>query len=149
MTTTEAQPQPTTDDNANTWPAEFPVLKNRFAGKKDSILFCIHALQATPEIKIEDAKQQAATHGIRVTAASLNAAKTLLDPKGNTAAPRPRPAAQGHAGRPQRPRANDVDAEALIRGVVEKIEQQGNVLAERLKATVRKAIAMLEAVVAS
>jgi len=35
------------------------------------------------------------------------------------------------------------------RGVVEKIEQQGNVGAERLKATIRKAIAMLEAVVNS
>ena len=47
MTMTEAQPLPTTDDNANTWPAELPVLKNQFAGKKDSILFCIHALQAS------------------------------------------------------------------------------------------------------
>lgn len=69
-----------------------PVL-NRYAGKKDAILFCIHALQATPEIEVEDVPQQAATHGVRVTAAYLNGASTLLDPDGNSVAQSPRLAA--------------------------------------------------------
>jgi hypothetical protein len=50
---------------------------------------------------------------------------------------------------PRRPRAPDaaVDAEALIRQVVGKLQQQGNAEVERLRDAVRKAMAVLQAAV--
>ena len=105
-------------------------------------------------ISAEDAKAQAAARGTRITAASLNAAKTLLakmDAQDIAAGPQREPAAPPttRPARPaRRPRAADthVDAEALIRGVVAKIQGQGNAEADRLREAMRKAIATLQAV---
>jgi hypothetical protein len=50
------------------------------------------------------------------------------------------------ARRPRAP-ARELDAEALIRNVVGKLQADGNAEAERLRAAIRKAVAMLNAVV--
>ena len=42
-----------------------------------------------------------------------------------------------------------VDAEALVRGFVAKLQGQGNAEAERLREAMRKAIAVLQAAVGS
>jgi len=151
MTATDTDPTLTTETAADNWHAEFQELKNRFPGTKDSIVFCIGALQSTPDIEINELKAEAAAKNIRVTAASLTAAHNACSIRNtNCSHANKSPATRtAHAGHPQRARNNELDSEALIRGVVEKIEQQGNVEAERLKATARKAIAMLEAVVNS
>src|SRR5262245_54928254 len=78
-----------TPDNA--WDQQFDRLRNRFPGVKDTILFCVHALQHGSEVDLEALKAQAAMYGLRITGASVNAARRVLDPN---AAPRPRRRAQ-------------------------------------------------------
>jgi hypothetical protein len=92
-----------------------------------------------------DPKAQARLHGVKITAASVNAARTLLSrmdaapaaPK-TTTAPTPRTRRPRTAGIP-------FDAEALVRSVVAKIQGQGSVEAQRLREAMRKAIAVLQA----
>src|SRR5882672_7833863 len=82
MTATEASPAPPAS-----WDVEFHRLRAGFPKAKDSILFCIHALQSNESIMLEDLKAQAAMHGIRVTGASVTAAR--LQMRRGMAAPRP------------------------------------------------------------
>lgn len=149
MTTVETDPKPAPTTTPKTWIDTFADLQPRFPGTKDSILFCVHALENDAAVELDDLKARASAHGIRVTAASLAAARRLLDP--NQASPATSKAAgsrKGNRGRPARPRAGDFDPEALIRGVVEKIEQSRNAEADRLRECIRKAIQVLEASVA-
>jgi hypothetical protein len=69
----------------NPWAENLAAQKTRFPNAKDSILFAIAALQDNPDIAIDDLKTLASQQGIRVTAASVNAAKRLLDPENATA----------------------------------------------------------------
>src|SRR5262245_35057653 len=71
----------------NAWDQQFDRLRSRFPGVKDTILFCVHALQHGSDVDLESLKAQAAMYGLRITGASLNAARRPLDPN---AAPRPR-----------------------------------------------------------
>jgi hypothetical protein len=77
MTSTELTSVST---SAESWDAQFQALKARFARVKESVVFAIHALQTNPEIALEDIKAQATMHGLRVTAASVTAARRLLAP---------------------------------------------------------------------
>ena len=87
MTETELTPPPATPaSNAATWDAQFEVLRRRFPGARDTILFSIHLMQMDSDVSIDDAKAHAAMHGLRITAASLNAAKRLLSPEPERAA---------------------------------------------------------------
>ena len=154
MTELAPEPASTTTNNTSTWDAAFAALKARFPKAKDSIVFCIHASQANPTIALDDLKAQAAMHGIRVTAASVTAAKRLLSPEPmrtpRTEVSEPTPAAR--AARPQRRTrtpGGELDAEAMIRGVVGQIQAESNAELESLRAAVRKAIAVLQAAVGS
>lgn len=49
-------------------------------------------------------------------------------------------------GRPARAATGDVDAKAMLRAVVARLRAQGNAEAERLRAAIRKAVAVLQAV---
>lgn len=155
MTETELEPLPTATSskaNAGSWDAAFAALKARYPKAKDSIVFCIHALQANPEIALDDLKAQAAMHGIRVTAASVNAAKRLMAPEAASDAQDAEPAPvaakpKARRGRPARAAAGEMDAEAMLRQVVAKMQAQGGKEAERLRAAIRKAVAVLEAAV--
>jgi hypothetical protein len=117
-------------------------------------LFAIAALQDNPDIAIDDLKTLASQQGIRVTAASVNAAKRLLDPENATtpvvapAGLNPAPARERLARRVRAAEA-PLDANALIQDVVAKIQAQGNAEVERMREAVRKAITALEAAVGS
>lgn len=153
MTATETMiTSPTTTD---TWTAELAQLRNRYKAVREPILAALNLLHQDPNITDDDAKARAAMRGIRITAASINGARNLLlkagIPQVGTTTPTV-PAAESEADlAPQRParrvRAAEpvVDAEALIRQVVGKIQGQGNAEAERLRETIRKAVALLHA----
>ncbi len=148
MTATE--PVPVSD----TWTRQLEQLKARYKHVRPPILIALNILLHDANVSVDDAKAQAAARGARITAASVNAAKTLLAKMDaqDIAAETPRPPAATAPTRPaRRPRAADapVDAEALIRGVVTKIQGQGNVEAERLRDGIRKAITALQATLGS
>ena len=138
----------------NPWAEILAAQKARFPNAKDSILFAIVALQDNPDIAIDDLKTLASQQGIRVTAASVNAAKRLLDPE-NATTPVVAPAglnpvhARERLVRRVRAAETPLDANALIQDVVAKIQAQGNAEVERMREAVRKATTALEAAVAS
>jgi uncharacterized protein (DUF4415 family) len=139
MTTTET----TAPD---TWTNEIAALKARYPHARDPILAALNLLLTDPNITDDDAKARAAMRGVRITAASINGARNLLA-KRETAATTEAPAAPP-AERPARPRREraaepTVDAEALIKQVVGKLQAQGNAKAERLRDAMRKAMALL------
>jgi hypothetical protein len=144
----------TTPPENNPWAENLAAQKARFPNAKDSILFAIAALQDNPDIEIDDLKALASQQGIRVTAATVNAAKRLLDPENATtpvvasAALNPAPARERLARR-VRAAETPLDANALIQDVVAKIQAQGNAEVERMREAVRKAITALEAAVES
>jgi hypothetical protein len=155
MTATTTDPTPefsaivTTDQDS-----QLADLKARYPKVREPILVALHILAQNPGVGIDDAKAQAALRGVRITAASLNAAQRLLSRQDGAPAVAATPARARRNGavaatkpQPRRPRAAkpDLNAEALIRGVVSKIQDQGNAETERLRDAMRKAIAVLEA----
>lgn len=143
MTTTETT---ATDTWTDTWADELAALKNRYPHVREPILAALNILLAEPNITDDDAKARAAMRGVRITAASINGARNLLA-KRETAVPT-EPTAAPAAERPSRPRRDRapetaIDAEALIKQVVGKLQAQGNAEAERLRDAMRKAMAML------
>ena len=153
MTETEPMHEPAANGTPD-WDSQFADLKARFPKVREPILVALHILTHNPDIEIDDAKAQAALRGVRITAASLNAAQRLLSRQDGAPAAAAAPARARRNGtvaatkpQPRRPRATkpDVDADALIRDVVTKIQDQGNAEAERLRQAMRKAIAVLEA----
>ncbi len=152
MTETELQPAPS--PSTASWDSAFANLKARYPKVKDSIVFCIHALHANPDIALDDLKAQALMHGIRITGASVTAAQKLMlagtkpsTPAISTPAvvPAPKPAPR----QPRRERTSEVaDPARMIEQVVAKLQQQSGAEAERLRAAIRKAIAALEAALA-
>ena len=143
MTTTE-----TTAPDA--WTDEIAALKARYPHVRDPILAALNLLLTDPNVTDNDAKARAAMRGVRITAASINGARNLMakretavpiEPTATTAAERP--------ARPRRERAPEpaVDAEALIKHVVGKLQAQGNAEAERLRDAMRKVVAILQAAI--
>ena len=153
--TTESMTTPTSPD---TWTAEMAQLRSRYKAVREPILAALNILNQDPNISDDDAKARAAMRGVRITAASLNGARTLLAKAGSApeaATPATEPAAApSTTTAPQRPARRvraaeaDLDAEALIRQVVGKIQGQGNAEADRLRDGIRKALAALQALVA-
>ena len=145
MTATEAEPKPTTD----TWTQQLAQLKSRYRHIREPVLVALNILMHDQHIAIEDAKAQANLHGVRITAASVNAARTLLSRMDSPVAT---PTAKSESIAPvrsaRRVRAEPIDAEVIIRGFVAKLRGQGNAEAERLRDGIRKAIAILQALVA-
>ena len=141
--------------NAGTWDAAFAALRARYPKAKDSIVFCIYELQNNPEVALDDLKARASMHGIRVTGASVNAAQRLMapeeagsEPEAAEVEPAPRKP-RGRPARQQKAASNGLDAEAMLRQVVAKMQAQSSAEAERLRASIRKAVAVLEAAVES
>jgi hypothetical protein len=66
-----------TAQETGAWDEHFESLRKRYPKVKESILFSLHAMTMNPDIEIEALKALAKVHEIRVTRASLNAAKTL------------------------------------------------------------------------
>jgi hypothetical protein len=148
MAAAEHAPEPTN----NAAPASLAELKERYPSIREPIRVALHLLLQKPEISIDDAKAKAGAMGTRITAASINAARRLLE-RMDTApsTPAAAPAATTAPTRPaRRPRASEpaADAEALIRGVVAKLASQGNVEADRLRASIRRAVDLLNSALA-
>lgn len=135
------------------WTTQLEQLRARYKHVRPPVLAALNILINDQNISVDDAKAQADQRGVRITAASLNAAKTLLSRMDATPAPATAAKHQVPTSRstpaPRRPRAADapVDPETLIRGVVAKLQTQGNAETERLRDAMRKAIAVLQAAV--
>jgi uncharacterized protein (DUF4415 family) len=135
----------TATNPTDTWTDEIAALKARYPHVRDPILAALNLLLTDPNITDDDAKARAAMRGVRITAASINGARNLLA-KRETVAPTEAPAtAAERPTRPRRERAPEpaVDAEALIKQVVSKLQAHGNAEAERLREAMRKAMAVL------
>lgn len=110
------------------WDAVSRELEPRFPGIKDSVLCCIHCLEADPDTTLDVMKERATGFGLRVTAASANAARRLLDEKP--------PKSNGTRG---------IKPDALIKSIAAQIERHRNGEVERMKAALRKSIQVLQA----
>ncbi len=148
MTTTTESPETTTATTTEpTWEEQFAQLKDRYPKVREPILVALHILTQSPDIELDDAKAQADVLGTRITAASVNAARRLLEQQDEGRITRPTPTRSRRGPRSTAAPAvhGAAETEALIRGMVAKIESQGSAEAEGLRKTIRKAIAMLEA----
>jgi hypothetical protein len=148
MTATDSAP--TTDS----WAAQLEQLRARYKHVRPPVLAALNILVHDQNISIDDAKKRAAQHGARITAASVSAARTLLSrmddkPAATTAATsgaatqptRPRPA------RRVRPADGAVDADALIKQVVAKLQSKSDGKAERVRDGIRRAITILQGLI--
>lgn len=152
MTTTATanDPAPTTD----TWAAQLDQLQARYKNLRPAVLAAVNVLLHDENISDEDAKARAAAHGVRITAASLNAARTVLskmDTTTNSGSTTTTAATTAPAAATTRRRVRvvepAVDAEALIKQVVGRLQSQSNAEADRLRDAVRKAIGILQVAV--
>lgn len=132
-------------------------LKARFPKVRPAIVVALHILQQDPDIALDDAKARAAMHGVRITAASMNAAKRLMQNSGGTtdSAPAPRARRRGPTpGKLRKPHSPagasasqfDAEVEAAVRQLVAKVAAKANAEAERLRLAIRKSLAVLEGV---
>lgn len=144
MTDTATEPSPTTTND--TWTQQLAQLKPRYKHVREPVLAALNILLHDQTIEIADAKAQAQMHGIRITAASIQAARTLLSRMDAVPTANHEPPPARSVRRP-RPADKATDAESLIRGLVVKLQDQGNAEAEGLREAMRKAIAMLQAAV--
>ena len=145
---------PDTISTNDTWAAELAQLRARYRHVREPILVALNILLHDENVTLDDAKARAAMRGARITAASVSAAQRLLarrdGPAGATVKPavaNPKPASA--PPRRTRPADQPHDAEALIRGVVAKLQTQGGAEAQRLRDAIRKAIAALQGAVGS
>jgi len=149
MTATATMTTPTKTD-------AFDALQVRYPKVRRPIVMALHILTQDPNVSLDDAKARAEVHGIRITAASVSAAQRLLSRQGGDDAPKPatrtqaKPAAPAApVARTPRPRATkEVNAEAMITTIVDKIRNEASADAERIRIAVRKAIAVLQAAMA-
>ena len=137
---------------SDTWNQQLAPLKARYKHIREPVLVALNILMHDRNIALEDAKAQANLHGVRITAASINAARTFLSrmdvPAAATLTAKNEPSAPSRRARRARS-SKSVDAEVIIRGFVANLRGQGNAEAERLREGIRKAIAVLQAAVGS
>src|SRR5688572_21565577 len=111
MTATESIP------SADAWTQQLEQLRARYKQVRPPTLAALNVLIFDPQISVDDAKARAALHGVRITAASVAAARTLLermDSPSIAAAPAAMPSTTREPRRP-RPADKTIDAEALVR----------------------------------
>jgi hypothetical protein len=148
----------TTSSPTHAWTQQLEQLRGRYRHLRPAVLAALNILIQDENITVDDAKARADLHGVRIAAASMNAARTVLSrmdaqttassapAAGAPASPSPSPE---RATRRARAAEAPLDAEALIRGVVTKLQTQGNVETERLRDGIRMAIAALQATLGS
>jgi hypothetical protein len=124
-------------------------LKERFPAIRPAVLVALDILLSDPDVAPDDAKARAALQGVRITAASLTAARKLMARMSNTGSPAAPAASPARAGRPARDRRGDgaVDAESLVRNLVANLQSHGNAEVERMRDAIRRAIGVLQAAV--
>lgn len=135
--------EPATEPSPDTWTRQIDELKARYKHVREPVLVALNILLHDADIALPDAKAQAQMHGVRITAASVDAARRLME---RMEAPEPKLVRKTPAPS-RRPASSGNDPEALIRGLVSKLQDQENAEAERLRAAMRKVIAVLQAAV--
>lgn len=151
MTETEIETVPTTT-TTDDWDAQFAALQTRFPKVRDTILFAFYVLQSEPDTSLDVLRAMARPHDLRVTKATVNAARRLFDRNPATGGGRAGPAPKTVAAKPRRTRQRrapqaPLDVDALIRNTVAKVQPQGTADADRLRDAIRQAIAVLETAV--
>jgi hypothetical protein len=146
MTATDRAPESTT-----TRPnLSLDEMKARFSNVREPIVVALHVLLREPDISLENAKGSAKAYGVRITAASVSAARRRMERMDNAPAA-PATAAPTAPTRPaRRPRAAEPaqDVEELVRGLAAKVRAQSSADAERLRNAVRRAVDLLNAALA-
>ncbi|MGE3173048.1 MAG: hypothetical protein AB7O97_10525 [Planctomycetota bacterium] len=140
--------------NGSEWAQKFAELRQRYPRVRPAILTALHILSQNPDIGLDDAKAQAAMHGVRITAASMNAARKLLHP-GSADAPGAGSRARGpRMGRPaaadaaRAPQRGGIDAEQAIRDLLAQLRQQDQAEIRRLRAAIEAALDVMRAALA-
>ena len=153
-TATLSATEPETSTNAaaptSDWTQQFAALQTRYPKVREPILAALLVLTQDPNADLDAAKATAAEHSVRITAASVAAARRLLsrqDGPPAPAAPRAKSAATPRRGQPARRIQPSLDVEELLRATVAKIQAQRDAEAERLREAMREAIAVLDAAV--
>lgn len=137
--------------SADSWEGMLDALRKRYPGQKDSVLFCVHKLQQNPDLSLRDFREEAVLHGIPTAGRALHSAKVLLglaQPKAREEAREtlPPPSAPGRVKRRRRADADDGGTiETRVLDAVRQIQSAAGEEAERLRAAVREAIAILQA----
>lgn len=151
MTATAAATEPEATTNTD-WTSQFATLQARYPKVREPIVAALLVLMQNPTAEIDTAKARAAENGVRITAASVAAARRLLarqDGGPEPAAPEKKIAPAARRGRPARRAELNLDVEDLVRATVEKIQARGNAEAEKLREAIRRAVAVLQAAVDS
>jgi len=145
VTSTELSPSEQPVASPASWDVEFHRLRARFPRAKDSILFCIHALQSNEGIALDDLKAQASMHRIRVTGASVTAARLQMRRGVPGARPSSETAPEVREPRAKRPELVDAtnDPGELVQRLVEQMQLKAEVEALRLRQAIRSVIAVL------
>ncbi len=135
--------------STDAWTQQLDQLRERYKHVRPPPLAALNVLVFDQNASVEDAKARAALHGQRITAASVGAARALLERMDSPLAPAAPAPTSPSTREPRRPRAPEkaIDAEELVRGFVAKLQSQGNAEAERLREAMRKAVAMPQAAV--
>jgi hypothetical protein len=123
----------TTDETTKTddWDAQLAALQSRFPKIKPTILFAFSVLQSEPDTPVEVLKAMAKPRNLRVTKASVNAARRLLDRNAATDGEANSPASKAANAKSRRTRQRrgpqaPLDVDALIRTTVGKVQAQGD-----------------------
>lgn len=146
---------PTT--TAASWNDYFDKLQARYPTVSTPILVALHILTQHPDIALLDAKAHAAVHGVRITAASVSAARRLLQRQTQAtdtkAAGQKKPTRK--AKRPQAQAAvfatppSGFNIEKLVRGTIESIRADAEADAEKLREAMQRAASILQAAIAA
>ena len=137
------------DPDTKLWNQQLAELQARFKHIRPASIAALCVMQQDPDVSVDDAKARAAARGIKITIASLNAARRLFErqdgaPAAETPARDVTPATTRKRQRRASTAANGGSHENLIRGLVTKLEAQANAEAERLRGAMRKAIEVLQ-----
>lgn len=154
MTDTDTPPSAPTDS----WDALLDVLRRRYPGQRDSVLFCIHKLQQNPDLTLRDFRDEARLYGIPVAGRSLHSARVLLGLQKPT--PPAAAAEEGDDGgadaerapvpAPRRRRTRDDDdgasssIEQQVVAAMRRMQSAAEADTERLRDAIRQAIALLQ-----
>lgn len=138
-----------TDIALDSWTQQLDQLKDRYKHVRQPILVALNILLHDQNIAIDDAKAQAQLHGVRITAASMNAARTLLSRMDAPPTPSATTPAAAPARRPRRERrqTEPLDVEGSIMHFVEKLRGESGAEAQRMREAVRQAVAILQAAI--
>ena len=146
-----SEPAPQHTPERTEWDNIRDQLAARFPGQKDSVLFCVSKLQTTPSAGLADLRDEATALGIPMAGRALHSAKVLLGMA--QAKPRrpnkPKPAdAPTQPVTAPRPHAEDVIEDQVL-SAVRQIQSAAGAEADRMRAAIREAIAILQAALES